>query len=140
VQRGRGLRNHRGVDLKAKEGAAVVLPFAGTIRRLNWGRRHNGRCVEVLLDAGYLAHFLHLQQVNPALKVGAYVKAGTSLGTVGNTGRSSGPHLHYELLRNNQPIEPLLVHGRRTVRLGPEALKVFVPQRDAMVRALGTAL
>jgi murein DD-endopeptidase len=137
VQRGRGLRNHRGVDLKAKQGAAVVLPFAGTVRRLNWSRRHNGRCVEVLLDAGYLAHFLHLHEVSPALKVGAYLKAGTPLGTVGNTGRSSGPHLHYELLRNNQPIEPLLVHGRRTVRLGPEALKAFVPQRDAMALSLG---
>jgi len=140
VQRGRGVRNHRGVDLKAKEGAEVVLPFAGTVRRLNWARRHNGHCIEVLLDAGYLAHFLHLQQVSPALKVGAYLKAGTPLGTVGNTGRSSGPHLHYELLRHNQPIEPLLVHGRRTVRLGPEALKAFVPQRDAMASALGTSL
>lgn len=139
VQSGRGLRRHRGVDLKAPEGARVVLPFSGTIRRLNWSRRFNGQCVEVQLDAGYLAHFLHLQRVSPALRVGAHVPAGTTIGTVGNTGHSSGPHLHYELLRAQRPVEPLLVHGRRIVRLGPEAHKAFVPVRDAMVRAMPKA-
>lgn len=136
VQRGRGLRNHRGLDLKAPEGAQVVLPFSGIVRRLNWSRRHNGQCVEVMLDAGYLAHFLHLQTVSPALQVGAHIAAGTHLGTVGNTGRSSGPHLHYELLRNNNPVEPLLVHGKRCVRLGPEAQAAFLPLRDGMARAM----
>lgn len=136
VQQGRGLRKHRGVDLKAPEGAAVVLPFSGTVRRLNWGRRYNGRCIEVMLDAGYLAHFLHLQQVSPALRVGAHLAAGTPLGTVGNTGHSSGPHLHYELLRGQAPVEPLIVHGRRVVRLGPEAQRAYVPVRDAMAQAM----
>lgn len=139
VQSGRGLRQHRGVDLKAPEGAQVVLPFAGVVRRLNWSRRYNGKCVEVMLDAGYLAHFLHLQQVSPHLRVGAHVAAGTAIGTVGNTGHSSGPHLHYELLQAQRPVEPLLVHGRRIVRLGPEAHKAFVFVRDAMVSAMPEA-
>lgn len=132
VQRGRGRRRHRGDDFRAPEGSPVILPFPGRVIRTNWARRHNGRCIEVQLDAGYLAHFLHLQVLAPEVHPGRSLEAGAVLGTVGNTGRSTGAHLHYELLRHGQPVEPLEVHGTVQDQLHGRDLTAFVGWRDAL--------
>ena len=132
VQRGRGRRHHRGDDFRAPEGSPVVLSFPGRVTRTNWSRRHNGRCIEVQLDAGYLAHFLHLQVLAPEVRPGRRLEAGAVLGTVGNTGRSTGAHLHYELLRHGQPVEPLKVHGTVQDQLHGRDLPAFVAWRDAL--------
>ena len=136
VQHGRGRRKHRGDDLRAPEGSAVVLPFAGVVTRTNWSRRRNGRCIEVALEAGYIAHFLHLQRLAPEIRPGQVLPAGAVLGTVGNTGRSTGAHLHYELLRGHRPIEPLRVHGQRRDRLPQPEWPAFAAARAALDRAL----
>lgn len=136
MQRGPGRRRHRGDDLKAPTGSDVRLPFAGTVTRTNWHRRRNGLCVEVRLDAGYTAHFLHLSQLEPSVRRGARLEAHHKLGEVGSTGRSNGPHLHYELLRGVRPIEPLAVHGREKEQLSGSALAQFQLTRDALRRQL----
>ena len=137
VQHGRGRRRHRGDDLKAPQGAQVVLPFPGRVSRVNWHRRRNGLCVQVQLDAGYTANFLHLSSVSDAVKRGHQLAAGAPLGEVGSTGRSNAPHLHYELLRNGRPVEPLAVHGHAQAGLAGAELTRFVSAREVWRQALG---
>lgn len=135
-KRSRGQRGHKGIDLKAPEGAPVRLPFAGTVSRVNWMRRVNGNCIEIAFDDGHVGHFLHLQHVDAAVKPGAHLNAGTPLGAVGTTGHSNGPHLHYEILTDGNPVEPLDIHGRRHVKLDGASLTAFNNVRNAFDRQL----
>lgn len=141
VQRGRGKRRHHGLDFKAPTGTPVRLPFAGRVSRVNWSRRINGGCVEVIYNDGRLARFLHLEAVAPEMQPGAQAAAGTPVGTVGSTGRSSAPHLHYEV-RNaeGKPLDPLTVHGQRVGQIPAERQGDFAHHRARLDRWLdGTA-
>jgi murein DD-endopeptidase MepM/ murein hydrolase activator NlpD len=136
-QRGRGKRRHKGIDLKAPEGAPVLLPFDGTVVRVNWLTRVNGNCIELRLRSGMVARFLHLQEVDPAVKPGRKLRAGTRLGAVGSTGRSSAPHLHYELRRpDGRVLDPLEVHGTEPVTITPTMRAAFDRLRATYGREL----
>lgn len=134
VQDQRGLRKHHGIDFKAAMGAPVILPFAGTVKRVNWSTRFNGNCVEVLYTKPrMLARFLHLDTVVAGVKAGAKLPAGFRVGTVGNTGRSSAPHLHYELRSlRGAVLRPLKVHATEVRQLPPGSMPLF---RARMVEA-----
>jgi len=130
-QRGRGKRRHDGIDFKATTGTLIHMPFNGRINRVNWSTRVNGRCVEVIFKSGKKARFLHLNTVNKAVQPGRTLKAGTALGTVGSTGRSGGPHLHYEILSpSGKVLNPLDIHGTKAFFVSPALKKTF----DAQVR------
>lgn len=138
VQQGSGKRRHRGIDLKAPEGTPVLLPFDGTVVRVNWLTRYNGNCIELRLGSGMIARFLHLQAVAPGVETGRELQAGTRLGTVGTTGRSSAPHLHYELRRaNGGVVNPLAVHGTELVTVSPAMRAAFDARRAAYDSELG---
>ncbi len=126
-QRGRGKRFHNGLDLKAPIGTPIVAPFDGRISRVNWRTRYNGNCVDIVFDKkGTRALFLHLDSVSPGVKAGKRIKAGSKIGTVGNTGRSGAPHLHYELRdRRGRVINPLDFNGTSSLRLSGENLKAY---------------
>jgi len=114
IQKGRGKRTHKGVDFKAPAGTPIVLPFGGVVNRVNWMRRVNGNCIEVRYNDGKLGRFLHLKDVAPHVQRGRTLKAGASLGTVGSTGRSGAPHLHYEIRTSRgKVVDPLKYHGTR---------------------------
>jgi len=123
VQWGRGKRKHHGIDLKAPTGTPIVLPFTGTIQRVNWLRRVNGNCVEIRYRDGKLGRFLHMHDVAKNLRPGRIISAGSPLGTVGSTGRSGAPHLHYEIRTSGgKVVDPLKYHGTQTGRI-PSRLK-----------------
>lgn len=132
VQFGRGKRQHHGLDLKAAAGAPIILPYAGRVSRVNWRTRWNGRCVEIIYDDGHVARFLHLGEVADAVAPGQKLPAGTPIGTVGNTGRSSAPHLHYEVRGKNgqKTLDPLEYHGTQIRSLGPGPRQAFSAVRD----------
>ena len=120
-------RGHKGIDFKAPIGTPVYAPFSGVVRRRNWSTRRNGRCLE-LRDpkTGRRALFLHLNYIYRRIRPGVRVRAGQRIATLGNTGRSSAPHLHYQLERaNGRVLNPLRVHRTWRKRLAPaEAKKV----------------
>jgi murein DD-endopeptidase MepM/ murein hydrolase activator NlpD len=87
---------HSGTDFKAEVGTPVYASFDGRVTRVNWNTRVNGYCVE--LDhprEGVKTLYLHLSKVTA--KRGGYVKKGQQIALSGNTGRTSAPHLHYEI-------------------------------------------
>lgn len=88
-------RNHMGLDIPAESGSALTVPSNSTI--LDGGTEENYGNFVVFVDANGLEHFYgHMLELSP-YKKGDRVKPGDIIGRVGSTGRSSGPHLHWEL-------------------------------------------
>jgi murein DD-endopeptidase MepM/ murein hydrolase activator NlpD len=104
--------SHAGMDFKLPVGQPVVTPRAGTVTKVDWNFKYNGNCAEVRWADGTIARFLHLSQTTA--KAGQQLAAGAQVGLSGNTGRSTAPHLHYELERSGRTVDPVEVHG--TVR------------------------
>ncbi len=101
-------RMHTGVDLAANYGDSVGAAMSGTIA---WASRKNGYGNLVVVDHGngIATYYAHLSSF--AVVAGEKVEAAQLIGYVGSTGRSTGPHLHYEVRVNGYPIEPSSVIG-----------------------------
>jgi murein DD-endopeptidase MepM/ murein hydrolase activator NlpD len=97
-------REHDGVDLAAAAGTPIVATTAGVVGKAGWSGGY-GLMVAVESGAGLETRYAHMSRV--AVLPGAQVRAGEVLGYVGSTGRSTGPHLHYEMRINGRPIDPL---------------------------------
>lgn len=111
-------RRHKGVDFKADVGTPVVAPFDGTVIRKNWAMRGNGVSLDIKEDRGGLnAYFLHLSSIPDAVRVGGRVKKGQVIAQSGNTGRSTAPHLHYQLVRGKKVVDPFRFHKTQRERL-----------------------
>src|SRR5699024_65874 len=97
------LTMHRGVDFAAKEGSDVLATGAGlvTFAGNRWGY---GNLVEINHGNGLTTRYAHLKEV--VAQKGDIVKANDVIGIVGSTGRSTGPHVHYEVLRNGHQVNP----------------------------------
>ncbi|KAA5607110.1 peptidoglycan DD-metalloendopeptidase family protein [Roseospira marina] len=97
------LSRHEGLDFAAGAGTPIVAPAAGKV--VYAGRRGGyGRTLEISHGMGLLTRYGHLSSI--ALKVGDSVKRGDVIATVGNSGRSTGSHLHYEIRVNGVPRNP----------------------------------
>ena len=94
---------HGGIDFKGIYGEPVVAPSGG---KVTWAGPHGpyGNLVEILHDNGVSTRYGHLKSVNVSL--GQTVSRGDVVGWLGNTGRSTGPHLHYETRVNGRVIDP----------------------------------
>ena len=101
---------HNGIDLAARVGTPVIAPASGVVRRA--GRYSSyGRMVEIDHGNGVRSRYGHLNKI--LVERGQSVIAGYQIGQVGNTGRSTGPHLHYEVLINGKPLDPLALLAAR---------------------------
>lgn len=94
---------HLGVDVSAPEGTNVLAPARGVVVYAG-PRGAYGNLVAIDHDNGIVTHYAHLQRV--LVKVGDTVTRGQNIGKVGNTGRSTGPHLHYEVRVDGVPVDP----------------------------------
>ena len=128
---------HKGMDFKVDVGAEIVSPRAGKVLRTDWNWKYNGNCVEVRYDDGTVARFLHLSQTE--VKAGQAVSKGTLLGLTGNTGRSTAPHLHYELEKNGRVIDPIDYHGTTRRSLPPGDMATFSGDVERLQAILDTA-
>ncbi len=97
------LAMHSGMDFKAPYGARVNATAPGTVMS---ARRHGGygNMVEIRHANGFVTRYAHLSRFQ--VSEGDHVLAGDPVGNVGSTGRSTGPHLHYEIRRNDKPHNP----------------------------------
>lgn len=101
----RSLRMHEGVDYAAAEGTPIVAPSDATVSSVSQQSGYGN--VVVLKHSGKLSTlYAHMSRFQPGLAAGSRVKAGDIIGFVGSTGRSTGPHLHMEVLIDGQPVDP----------------------------------
>lgn len=127
---------HHGMDFMAPVGTIVQSPYAGTVTKTDWNLSANGNCVEIRFEDGVLAKFLHLSQTD--VKAGDRIEVGQKIGLSGNTGRSTGPHLHYQLNRGKSVIDPLSYHGTTRRTLPADAKPELDRVVDEMRRLLST--
>jgi murein DD-endopeptidase MepM/ murein hydrolase activator NlpD len=101
----RRYRPHFGIDYAAPRGR--VVRAAGNGRVVFVGRKGGyGNVIKIAHDEGYLTLYAHLKGFKRGIRKGKYVKKRQIIGYVGTTGRSTGPHLHFGLYKNNRPINP----------------------------------
>ena len=102
-------RPHKGIDLAAPRGSAVMASHDGVIIYTGSGFKGYGKMImiESNVDAGtgFASLYGHLDKI--VVYEGKKVRQGEVIGALGNTGRSSGPHLHFEIRKLNGPIDPL---------------------------------
>lgn len=99
----RGGGNHYGVDWATPTGTTIYASSGGTVTRAGWSSSY-GYCVYIQHPDGVETRYAHNSKL--LVKVGQAVKQGQSIALSGNTGDSSGPHLHFEIRINGKPIDP----------------------------------
>jgi len=101
---GSGYEFHSGQDIEAPPGTPVVAGASGTVAFVGWQNGY-GQLVVVDHGGGLSTRYGHLSHID--VELGQTVKRGEFVGRVGSTGRSTGPHLHYEVRINDEPVNPL---------------------------------
>jgi len=99
---------HTGVDWEAPLGTPIRTAGAGSVERAGWSGDY-GEQVRLRHDGGYETAYAHLSKIADGLVPGARVEPGQVIGTVGSTGLSTSPHLHYEVLINGRFVDPLRI-------------------------------
>jgi murein DD-endopeptidase MepM/ murein hydrolase activator NlpD len=94
---------HQGVDMVGPRGSSVYAAMEGRVSTAGWNDTY-GNYVIVSHHSGYRTLYAHLDSISVTL--GNWVTAATKLGTLGNTGLSTGPHLHFAVYKNNSTINP----------------------------------
>ncbi len=97
---------HNGLDFGIVVGTPIKSTMDGKVTYAGWNDQGYGNLV-IVENGPYRTYFGHLSSIPVA--VGDSVNAGTTIGLSGNTGHSTGPHLHYEIRKNNIPIDPTAV-------------------------------
>ena len=102
-------RAHQGVDYGAPMGAEVVSVASGRVLSVS-SDSTNGWMVRIRHASGYVSHYLHLSAFAQGIREGAPVEQGETIGRVGDSGLTTGPHLHYGLQKNGTFVNPLREH------------------------------
>lgn len=105
---------HAGIDFRAPVGTPIRSAGAGTVIKAGWNGGY-GRMVEIDHGNGLTSRYAHMSRIR--VKEGEKLETGAILGDVGNSGRSTGPHLHYEVRRNGDALDPLrFIKAGKTVQ------------------------
>ena len=97
---------HRGLDFAAPTGTPVFAAGDGIIEKAGWNGSY-GRYIRIRHTGTYKTAYAHLSRIHKKIKIGSRVSQGKTIGYVGSSGRSTGAHLHYEVLRNNKQVNPM---------------------------------
>lgn len=107
---GQRTRNfHQGIDLAGSTGSPVYAADGGVVTFTGWNSGY-GKLIKIRHDNGYETYYAHLSAIN--VSQGSRVAKGTQIGKVGNTGISTGPHLHFEIRINGKSVNPGSYIGR----------------------------
>lgn len=102
---------HKGVDLCTSNGTArgtpVIASRSGTVEVVQHSASGYGNMVLINHGDGYKTRYAHMLEGSVTVRIGQYVEGGTTIGRVGSTGNSSGPHLHFEVIYNGETQNPI---------------------------------
>lgn len=99
------LRRHDGIDLAATEGTQVLAVADGTVTDIQTGHRTFGNRITITHPGGIQTTYSHLSKMS--VSRGQQVRQGAVIGEVGSTGRAFASHLHFEVINDGQPVEPV---------------------------------
>ena len=94
---------HRGTDFAAPKGTPIMASGNGIVKKASWCGG-GGNCVKIKHNSTYETVYAHMSKFARGIKKGVRVKQGQTIGYVGSTGKSTGPHLHYEVIVNGKKI------------------------------------
>ncbi len=97
---------HRGIDFAAPRGTPIMAAGDGMVESAGWNGGY-GRYIRIRHNSEFKTAYAHMTRIAKGMRRGKRVKQGQVIGYVGSTGRSTGPHLHYEVIRQGRQINPL---------------------------------
>jgi murein DD-endopeptidase MepM/ murein hydrolase activator NlpD len=124
------VRMHTGVDWAEDTGAPIFAAGNGTVVKADWDSGGYGRRVEIQHLNGYMTAYSHMSGFARNMQPGAKVRQGQIIGYVGNTGLSTGPHLHYEVMVNGHFVDPMRIKLPRGRELEGPILVQFERERQ----------
>ena len=120
---------HTGVDWANRIGTPILAAGNGTVIKAEWDSGY-GRRIELQHANGYVTAYSHQSAFGKGIAPGVKVRQGQIIGYVGNTGLSTGPHLHYEVLVNGNFVNPMKIRVPRGRELQGPTLAEYKRQRD----------
>ena len=120
---------HAGVDFAAPSGTPIRAAGDGVIRRAGWNGGY-GRYVRIRHNSIYQTAYAHMRRIAKGIKAGVRVQQGQIIGYVGSSGRSTGPHLHYEILKQGRQVNPRKVKFQSAEVLADDDLTKFKKSRE----------
>ncbi len=131
------IRPHQGVDYAAPSGTPVVSIGEGTVVAKAYEAGGGGNYLKVKHNSVYTTTYMHLSGYAAGIAVGTRVKQGQTIGYVGSTGLSTGPHLDFRVAQNNSYIDPLRMESPPADPVKQEYRPQFDAFRDSMMNKLG---
>jgi len=114
---------HEGVDIAGPTGTKVVAVADGIVVRAGESPSY-GRYVEIEHGVGLTSFYAHLGKIERGTRKGAYVEAGKTIGKMGSSGTSTGPHVHFEIRQDDKPLNPLVFMNREFATVADLPLKL----------------
>jgi len=115
---------HSGVDYAAPTGSRIYASGDGVVTRAQWVGGY-GRYVTIKHNSEYSTGYAHMSGFARGIKPGVRVKQGQVIGFVGSSGRSTGPHLHFEVIKNGKKVDPLKIQAATGANLTGKELQRF---------------
>ena len=122
-------RMHTGIDWAAPIGTPIFAAGNGVIIQAGWDTGY-GRRVEIQHANGYVTTYNHMSGFGRGVVEGAHVVQGQTIGYLGDTGLSTGPHLHYEVIINGNFVDPMAIKLARTREFDGKMLAAFKRERE----------
>ena len=128
-------RAHKGVDFRASTGTPIPAAGSGRVVARSYNRGH-GNFVKIRHNGSYETLYAHMSRFAKGVNVGTNVRQGQTIGYVGSTGYSTGPHLHYEIIKDGVHVNPMTVKLPAISNLGKEDKKKFLEYRKVLESGL----
>ncbi len=129
-------RAHKGVDFRASTGTPIPAAGAGRVVARSYNRGH-GNYVKIRHNGSYETLYAHMSKFAKGVVVGTNVRQGQTIGYVGSTGMSTGPHLHYEIIKNGKHVNPMTVKLPAISNLGAAEKERFLKFRAVVDDDIG---